>query len=108
MGLHLARALGTDYYAIGFIAHHGRYGYAGEEPVNLPALAAASLEGLLHAVGKPQLYLSLRDLPADHWLRASISSGFYFHDPQDVEISRIYDAVYFIDEMTPSHTLAPP
>jgi len=108
MGLHLARALGADYYAIGFLAHHGRYGYAGEEPVNLPALDATSLEGLLDAAGKTQLFLSLRDLPADHWLRSPISSGFYFHDPQDVEIARIYDAIFFLDEMTPSHALGPP
>jgi len=107
-GLHLARALGPDYYAIGFVAHHGSYGYAGEEPVKLPALDSASLEGLLDGVGKPQLFLSLRDLPAEHWLRSPIASGYYFHDPQVAEISRVYDAVFFIDEMTPSHALKAP
>jgi erythromycin esterase len=107
MGLHLARALGRDFYVIGFITHHGRFGYAGEAPEDFPTADPASLEGLLHAVGKPQLFLSLRDLPPDHWLGSPISSGFYFHEPQTTNMPRIYDAVFFIDEMTPSHTVEP-
>jgi erythromycin esterase-like protein len=105
MGLHLAKALGRDLYVIGFIAHHGRYGYAGEAPVDLPAADAGSLEGMLHATGKPWLFLGLRDLPADHWLRAPLSTGFYFHEPQVTDVPRLFDAVFFLDEMTPSHAL---
>lgn len=107
MGLHLARALGRDFYVIGFLTHHGRFGYAEEAPEDFPTADPASLEGLLHTVGKPQLFLSLRDLPPDHWLRSPISSGFYFHEPQTTQMPRIYDAVFFIDEMTPSHTVEP-
>jgi erythromycin esterase len=107
MGIHLVRALGRDYYAIGFVTHHGSSGFAGEAPESFPAADAASFEGQLHAVGKPQLLLGLRDLPADHWLRVPIASGFYFHDPQVTSMPRIFDAAFFIDEMTPSHAVAP-
>jgi erythromycin esterase-like protein len=109
MGLHLSRALGRDLYVIGFVAHHGRYGYAGEAPVDLPAVAPESLEGLLHATGRPRLLLDLRGLPQDHWLRASISTGYYFYEPQTTNIPRLADALFFLDEMTPSTAVeAPP
>lgn len=105
MGLHLARALGRDLYVIGALAHHGSNGEAGEKTEELPVPAPQSLEGLLHAVGKPRLLLGLRDLPADHWLRAPIAAGLYFYQPQVTDVPRLYDAVFFLDEMTPSHAV---
>lgn len=101
-GLHLARALERDLYVIGFLAHHGRYGYAGEEPVEIATAAPESLEGMLHAVGKPQLLLDLRGLPGDHWLRGPLPTGLYFYEPQVTDVPRLYDAVLFLDEMKPS------
>jgi erythromycin esterase len=105
MGLHLSRALGRDLYVIGALAHHGRNGEAGEKTEDLPVPVPQSLEGLLHAVGKPRLLLGLRDLPADHWLRAPIQAGVYFYEPQVTDVPRLYDAVFFLDEMTPSHAI---
>jgi erythromycin esterase len=105
MGLHLARALGRDLFVIGALAHHGINGEAGEKTGALPVPAAQSLEGLLHAVGKPRLLLNLRDLPPDHWLRKPITAGVYFYEPQVTEVPRLYDAVLFLDEMTPSHAV---
>jgi erythromycin esterase len=101
-GLHLARALGSNLYVIGFLAHHGRYGYAGEEPVDIPAAAPDSLEELLHAVGRPHLLLDLRGLPGDHWLRSPLTTSLYFYEPQVTDVPRLYDAVFFLDEMKPS------
>jgi erythromycin esterase len=108
MGMKLAKALGRDFYVLGFAAHHGRYGYAGEKPVDLPAADAGSFEGLLHAVGKPWLLLDLRGLPQDHWLSGPASSGFYFYEPQTTNLPRLYDAIFFLDEMTPSTAVEPP
>jgi erythromycin esterase len=105
MGLHLSRVLGRDLYVIGALAHHGRIGEAGEETEEIAIPDPQSLEGLLHAVGKPRLLLNLRDLPADHWLRAPISTGIYFYEPQVTDVPRLYDAVFFLDEMTPSHAV---
>ena len=105
MGLHLTRVLGRDLYVIGALAHHGSIGEAGEKTEEIPVPAPQSLEGLLHAVGKPRLLLSLRDLPADHWLRAPIATGLYFYEPQVTDVPRLYDAVLFLDEMTPSHAV---
>lgn len=105
MGLHLARALGRDLYVIGALAHHGSNGEAGEKIEELPVPTPQSFEGLLHAVGKPRLLLNLRDLPADHWLRSPITSGVYFYQPQVTDVPRLFDAVLFLDEMTPSHAV---
>jgi erythromycin esterase len=105
MGLHLARALGRDLYVIGALAHHGSNGEAGEKTEALPVADPQSLEGLLHAVGKPRLLLGLRDLPADHWLRAPIATGLYFYQAQVTDVPRLYDAVFFLDAMTPSHAV---
>lgn len=105
MGLHLSRALGRDLYVVGALAHHGRIGEAEEETAEIRLPDPQSLEGLLHAVGKPQLLLDLRGLPADHWLRAPISTSLYFYGPQVTDVPRLYDAVFFIDEMTPSHAV---
>jgi erythromycin esterase len=108
MGLHLSRALGRDLYVIGFAAHHGRYGYAGEQPETLPAVEPGSFEGLLHAAGKPWLLLNLRDLPPDHWLNGPLASGFYFYEAQTTNMPRLYDAVFFLDEMAPSTAVGTP
>jgi len=83
------------------------YEHPGERRYNreLPAADAGSVEGLLHATGKPWLFLGLRDLPAGHWLRAPLSTGFYFHEAQVTDLPRLFDAVFFLDEMTPSHAL---
>jgi erythromycin esterase len=106
MGLHLSRALGRDLYVIGALAHHGRIGEAGEAVEEIKVPDPQSLEGLLHAVGKPRLLLDLRDLPAGHWLREPVSTGAYFYEQQQItDVPRLYDAVFFLDEMTPSHAV---
>lgn len=110
MGRHLAKALDRDLYVIGFLAHHGRIGEAGdtEEPSEIPPAAPDSVEGLLHATGKPRLILDLRSLPNGHWLRAPLVNGVYFYEPQPTDLPRLLDAIFFLDEMTPSTKLGPP
>lgn len=108
MGRHLAKALARDLYVIGFLSHHGRMGEAGdpeEVQSEIPPAAPDSIEGLLHATGKPRLLLDLRSLPVDHWLRAPLVNGVYFYEPQPSDLPRLLDAVFFLDEMTPSTTL---
>lgn len=109
MGRYLAEALGRDLYVIGFLAHHGRYAYAdaAEPPQDLPKVEPGSLEGLFHAVGKPWLLLNLRDLPPDHWLHKPLPTGIYFYEARTTDVPRLYDGVFFIDEMTPSTAVRP-
>jgi erythromycin esterase len=102
MGRHLAKVLGRDLYVIGFLSHHGRYGEPQEAPTEIPPAAPDSLESLLHATGKPRLILDLRGLPGDHWLRSPLASGLYFYESQPSDVPRLFDAVFFLDEMTPS------
>ncbi len=108
MGMSLARALGRDVYVIGFLAHHGRCGFAGEPPEELPPAAPDSLEGLLHATGKPWLFLGLRELPPDHWLRAPLATSLYMYETMTTEVPRLCDALFFLDEMTPSTAVQSP
>lgn len=110
-GRYLAKSLGRDLYVIGFLAHHGQMGEAGdpeEVRTDIPPASPDSVEGLLHATGKPRLILDLRSLPNDHWLRAPLVNGVYFYEPQPTDLPRLLDAIFFLDEMTPSTTLGPP
>jgi erythromycin esterase-like protein len=34
-----------------------------------------------------------------------MAAGVYFYEPQVTDVPRLYDAVFFLDEMTPSHAV---
>lgn len=100
MGQFLKNALGSDLYTIGF-GSHGGAAYdpdAGKDH----AVTPGELETLLHAAGRPLLFLDLSRLPADHWLRAPMTGSFYFHEPHPANWTRVYDGIFFIDQQKPS------
>ncbi len=111
-GLFLKAALDDDLYTVGFAAHHGTFYYAGglggTEAEEIPERPQGSLEELLHRTGRPYLFLDLRRLPAEHWLRRPLSGAFYMHESSERDWPRYYDAVFFIDAMEPSREIAPP
>lgn len=104
MGRFLKEALGSDLYTVGFTAHGGGFlemEEGGEAPVK-----PGALEILLHATGRPWLFLDYSRLPADHGLRKSMSASFYFNEPnQDVDWSKVYDGVFFLDVQRPATPL---
>jgi erythromycin esterase len=104
MGRLLKDELGSDLYTIGFDSHGGTYPGEDEKPV---AVSPGEMEKLLHAVGRPLLFLDLSRLPADHWLRAPMTGSFYFHEPYAANWTRVYDGIFFIDEQKPATPLTP-
>lgn len=98
MGRFLNEALGREMYTIAALSHHGRTGYAGEEARDLPEAPAGSLQALLHETGRPYLFVDLRDLPAEHWLRRERVATFNEYEPMALDWSRLYDGVLFLDE----------
>jgi hypothetical protein len=69
-------------------------------------VAGGALEALLHATGRPLLFLDLSGLPRDHWLRAPLTAGLSFYNPQPARWARCFDGLFFIDIQKPS-TLLP-
>ncbi len=109
-GRFLKAKLGDELYTVAFLAHHGSYFYAGggfeaEKTEVVPAPAEGSLEDLLHRVGKPTLFLDLKHLPQDHWLRQPQTAGPMFYEGQVAVWPKLFDAFLFFDEMLPSRTL---
>lgn len=104
MGQFLKNALGSDLYTIGFDSHGGAALDldAGKDH----AVTPGDLEELLHAAGRPLLFLDLTRLPADHWLRTPRTGSFYFHEPHPANWTRVYDGIFFIDVQTPATPLA--
>ena len=100
MGRLLKDALGPDLYTIGFTSHGGAALDldAGKDHVVTPG----DMEKLLHAAGRPLLFLDLSRLPADHWLRAPRTGSFYFHEPHPANWTRVYDGIFFIDAQKPA------
>ncbi len=104
MGQFLKKELGADLYTIGFTSYGGSYldlDAGGGQPV-----PARPLETLLHAAGRPYLFLDLAHLPADHWLRTPWTASFYMYEPMESTWSRVYDGVFFIDVQKPATQLS--
>jgi erythromycin esterase len=105
MGRFLKAQLGSDLYTIGFASHGGTF--LNDEGKEVP-VEPGSLETLLHAAGRPWLFLDFSHLPTDHWLRSPWTATFYFNKPnQATTWSRIYDGVFFVDVQKPSTPLTP-
>jgi len=101
MGRFLNESLGREMYTIAFLSHHGRSGWVDDEPSELPAASFDSLQTLFHATGRPYLFVDLRRVPADHWLRDERTATFNEYEPMALDWTRVYDGVFFIDEQRP-------
>lgn len=98
-GRFLKMELGNALYTIGFTSHGGTF-LDEEAEKQPPVVQPGALEVLLHATGKPLLFLDLRSVPADHWLRKPVTAGFYFHEPMEGTWTSPFDGMVFIDEQT--------
>lgn len=105
MGRHLKTALGADLYTIGFTSHGGST-LDGETEQAVP-VAPHAFEALLHAAGRPYLFLDLAGLPPGHWLREPWKAGFYMYWPSESRWPMVYDGVFFIDVQQPATPLPP-
>lgn len=109
-GVFTAEWLGDKVYTIGFTAHHGRDGWAtGDVVTTLPPVSSDSLEARLHSLDKPYLFLDLRAMPTGHAQTMRITVPVPGHSPPPhqgnipvPDITKAFDAIFYVDEMTPA------
>jgi erythromycin esterase len=103
LGSRLNREFGGASYAIALTAYDGaaipHILRAGSKPSLEPA--DESIEGLLHATGKPYAFLDFRGLPADHWLRKPIAGLFLTAPPEVSAWPPNFDAMLCVDLTIP-------
>jgi erythromycin esterase len=105
MGRFLKDELGSGLYTIGFTSFGG--GMLDLDEGKEVPVEPGDLERLLHAAGRPWLFLDFAHLPADHWLRRPWTASFYFNKPYEAVTTwtRIYDGVFFLDIQKPATPL---
>lgn len=99
-------ALGDAVYSIMFTSHGGRSNGWWNEPRDVPTPPAGSLEDLLHRAGLTRAFVDLRHLPANHWLRNPQVAQPVSYTPMRADWTQVYDALFFIDTMTPNSSPA--
>jgi len=102
MGHNVHGRLGRQVYTVAFTAYQGEAGNPFYGSRALEQAAEGSLEALLHATGMPYLYLDLRRLPPDHWLRSRLNARPLGYAPMVADWAQIFDAFVFTDRMFPS------
>ncbi len=108
MGHYASKALGKDWFVIGFVAHEGRAGLPWGQASSLRASPPGSLEALCVAAGLENAYVPLRgtERPAD--LRKAFTARPLGHTPMKAPWDQVVDAFVFTRVMTPSGQAASP
>jgi erythromycin esterase len=104
MGDWADQAMGSEVYALGFAAHHGRWGTAaGSGLTEVVPAAPDSLEDLFFSAGFEYAWLDFRNPAAGgQWLREPLSCRPMGYKPMTADWPRIMDGIFFIKEMFPS------
>jgi erythromycin esterase len=106
VGVFLDEQFGDEVYTIGFTAYEGIQGAGGVNEFPVPAAPEGSLEAALHALGHPHLFLDFRQLDNQpgHWLRQPSRMAIRGYMSEELpDWTRVVDAVFFNDVMTPVH-----
>lgn len=109
MGEHLSAQFGPRAYAIGFLAFEGEKGQVFPDTAfvtRVPEAPVGSLDWLLAQIGAPYLFIDLRSVPQDHWLRTELVARPVFVDMKAVWPD-VYDGFIFTREMFPNRRLTP-
>jgi erythromycin esterase-like protein len=103
-GHHLRAALGTDSYAVGFLAAEGTYGWPERAtPAAIPLPPAGSIEALWARTNVNLGFIDLRHLTGSgSWLRGPLQAGFMGYAPYRADWTRVLDGMFFTRTMTPS------
>ncbi len=112
MGDYLYRNIQQQLYTIAFTTYQGKSGlilpedYKSENSLSdLDLAPAESFESLAHQTGKPYLFMDLRHLGKNHWLRQPVVSTCLGRLINRADWSSVIDAFFFIDTMTPNQWL---
>jgi erythromycin esterase len=108
MGRIVKRALKDEAYSIGFMAHTGTWSWLSNPVIKYQTPPTDSLEGLLHQVGKPMLFvdgLAAREAPS---MMKPIAGIVNQQQPRLVQAvwPRAYDGVIYLEEMQPRKAVA--
>lgn len=121
-GAYVADWLADKAYTIAFTAYDGRDGWVTSNVVtSLPPVAQDSLEARLHTLGKPNLFLDFRALDSQpsHPMRRPRAMRIFVPAPGQKDtppnqgnlslpdITRAFDAVFYVDQMTPATRIGP-
>ena len=95
-------------YSIGFTAYEGSQGSSGRRSTSFRfrRLPEGSLEADLHALGHPHLFIDFRQLDdqPEHWLRQPSRMAIRGYMSEELpDWTRVVDAMFFNDAMTPVH-----
>jgi erythromycin esterase len=103
MGQVARAALGDAVYTIAFTSAEGSHGtVTSSQPTPFYPLTRGSLEDMLAATGRRFLFLNLRGLPNEHWLRSPIAANPLGNSAVTTDWTRQFDALVFIRTMFPS------
>lgn len=102
MGHELYERLGERVYTVGFLAYEGTRGRWPPSANPIEPAPEGSLDWLLHQVGEPYLFLDLRGVPEDHWLRNELVARPIGYLPMRAAWTEVFDAVVFTDRMFPN------
>jgi erythromycin esterase len=103
MGHIVAKELGNQSYAIGFIASEGQMGIWKMQPRELAVPDPSSLEGLFSSTTFQNAFLDLRIVPASClWLHSPILSGPLGYSPFTADWSKVLDGIIYTRVMKPS------
>jgi erythromycin esterase len=106
MGDLLHQAYGPALYSIALAAYRGRYGQLDPVGYELAPAPRTSLESHLHAAGFTLAFLDLRQgRMAAPWLGEPMTATPLGYQPYQAPWADLFDALFFVDEMTPSQPL---
>lgn len=103
-GVWLTDWYGPSIYKIGFTAWQGSDGFVGAPPTPIPSAPSGSVEAHLHRAGVSEAILPLHGIPSSHsLLPAPVLMRIPKWKVEAIEdASQPYNAIYFIDTMTPA------
>lgn len=106
-GTFIADWFGDAVYTIGFTAYEGEdRRITTNDLIDIDPAPEGTLERRLHELGKPYLFLDLRalDQKPGHPLRQPSVMRIRGYGPGDrvPDLTRVFDAVFYIDRMTPA------
>jgi erythromycin esterase-like protein len=106
LGDHLWQAEGQGCYSVGFMAYGGSTRTWDGQVRPLRDRPPGSVEHRLHELGREFGFIDLRSLGFDHWLHEPRKCFPVSEDKtRPVQLPRLFDGVFFIDEMRPTTPL---
>lgn len=102
-GVAVAKWLGDEVYTIAMTNYEGEDGWNSAKPV-APA-PAGSLESRLHQIGKPYVFLDLRELDGSpgHPMRKPQTMRIdKYRDDTLTDVTRAFNAIFYLDRMVPA------